>query len=805
MKFTLSWLKDHLDTQVGLDVIAAKLNMVGLEVEGIENPSDAFSAFTVGHIISARAHPDADRLQVCLVETGSGEVQVVCGAPNARAGLKGVFAPSGTHVPGTGLDLKVTKIRGIESNGMLLSERELGLSDEHDGIVELAEDALIGAPIAEVMGLDDPMFDIGVTANRPDALGVYGVARDLAAAGIGELKDDQVPLVTGTFACPVNVTIDLDGDSAKNCPAFALRLVRGIKNGPSPKWMQDRLRSVGLRPINALVDITNYITVDRARPLHVFDASKITGDLVVRMARDGENLSALDGKDYMLTSQMVLITDDKGPVSIAGIMGGAETGCTVDTTDVLIESALWNPINIAKSGRTLGLESDARYRFERGVDPAFMMLGLELATAMVQKICGGEASEVVLSGNVPGATSMIEFDPMQVKRLSGIDIPVPEIRLILENLGFLVTGVGDKMHVTPPTWRPDISENACLVEEVVRIAGTDRLPSTPLPRLSSVAGDILTKSQKRARQARRALAGRGMVEAITWSFIAHQHAEVFGGGQDELELLNPISSEMSAMRPGLLPGLVVATQRNADRGLTDLCLFEVGQAYRGIRPEDQYLAASGVRRGNARVIGAGRDWREHSAGVNAFDAKADALGVLAALGFNTEKCRITQDAPAWFHPGKSGVVRLGPKVALAYFGEIHPRVLRDLDAGGPIAAFEVFVDSIPEPRQKMSRSRGPLKVSDLMPVSRDFAFVVDNEVAAGDLIRAAKSADKSLVSSVRLFDVYDGVNVGEGRKSLAIEVILAPQDKTLTDEEIEAVGAKVVKQVEKATGGTLRG
>ena len=614
MKVTLSWLKDYLKTDASIDEIVAKLNMIGLEVEGVEDPASAFKAFTVARVVSAEQHPDADRLRVCMVETADGHVQVVCGAPNARAGMKGVYAPSGSHIPGTGLDLKASKIRGVESNGMLLSEREMGLSDEHDGIIELAEDAPLGVPVARVMGLDDPVIDIGVTANRPDALGVYGVARDLAAADVGTLKEGRVEPVASSYPCPVGVEIELAGDQAKNCPAFALRLVRGVKNGPSPDWLQKRLRAIGLRPINALVDITNYITFDRGRPLHVFDAAKVKGDLVVRMAHDGETITALDGHDYETTSSMTVIADETGLESIAGVMGGLESGCTEETTDVLIESALWDPVNIAETGRALGLESDARYRFERGVDPAFMVPGLELATRMTIDLCGGEPSEIVVAGEVPDTQTPIDFSPSEVKRLAGIDIPVPEIRYILGKLGFWVAGGPDEFKVAAPTWRPDIHEAACLVEEVVRIAGTDRLPSTPLPRTAAVTQPVLTTAQKRTRAARRALAGRGMVEAVTWSFVAEPDARAFGGGDEALRLLNPISSEMSDMRPSLLPGLLAAARRNIDRGLADLALFEVGQAYRGIAPQDQYLAASGVRHGTARATGAGRDWRDPASG-----------------------------------------------------------------------------------------------------------------------------------------------------------------------------------------------
>lgn len=805
MKFTLSWLKDHLDTKASLDDLAEKLTMIGLEVEDVSDPAEALAPFHVAHVVEAEPHPNADRLRVCTVDTGGTRVQVVCGAPNARAGMKGVFAPSGTTIPGTGVHLKPTNIRGVESNGMLCSEREVGLSDEHDGIIELPDDAPIGASFAQVMELDDPVIEIAITPNRPDCLSIHGVARDLAAADIGDVHDGHVDPVPGNFPCPTNVRLDFEGDDARLCPAFGLRLVRGIKNGPSPAWVQKRLAAIGLRPINALVDITNYLTFDRGRPLHVFDAAKVEGDLVVRLAREAECVAALDGKSYKLTSEMVVIADDNGVLSIGGVMGGEVSGCTAETTDVLIESALWDPINIAMTGRALGLESDARYRFERGVDPDFMVPGLELATKLVLEFCGGEASENVIAGAVPDTSRTIAFDAREVARLTGLELPLPEIRFILKRLGFWLSGKDNELRVAPPSWRPDISESADLVEEVLRIAGTDRLISRPLPRLNAVTQPVATLSQTRSRKARRVLAGRGMVETVTWSFIQRDHAVLFGGGQDELELLNPISSEMSSMRPGLLPGLIAATQRNADRGFADFGLFEVGQAYRGIAADEQYISAAGVRSGRAKAAGDGRSWRDNADPVDAYDAKADAMATLASLGAPAGKLQINANAPAWYHPGRSGVASLGPKNVLAAFGELHPRILKALGADGPLMAFEVFVDALPAPRAKSSRSRAALDASSLQPVARDLAFLVDDAVAAGDLIRAAKSAHKSLIADVSLFDVYRGAGVPEGKASLAIEITLQPRDKTLTDEEIDAVMQAVVAKAEKATGAVLRG
>lgn len=805
MKFTLSWLKDHLDTEASLAEIVERLTMIGLEVEAVDDPAETFAPFTVADVKSAEPHPNADRLKVCMVDTGAETVQVVCGAPNARAGMKGVFAPAGATIPGTGLYLTVSRIRGVESNGMLCSERELGLSDEHTGIVELDTDAPAGTPFARVMGLDDPVIEIAITPNRPDCLGVHGVARDLAAAGVGRLKDAPVPQVKGAFPCPVPVTLDFpDGQSL--CPAFGLRLVRGIRNGASPAWMQRRLRAIGLRPINALVDITNYMTYDRGRPLHVFDAAKVNGGLTVRRAREGEELLALDGRTYRLDPSMCVIADEKGVESLSGVMGGEDTGCTGETTDVLIESALWVPANIAETGRRLGLQSDARYRFERGVDPAFMVPGLEEATRLVLDFCGGEASEIEVAGAVPDKERVIAFDTGQVARLTGLDLPEAEIKVILKGLGFWIAGRGggEARKVAVPSWRPDVHGPADLVEEVVRIAGLERVPYTAMSRPHAIARPILTLAQNRRRLARRALAGRGMVEAVTWSFVAHEHALAFGGGGDDLVLANPISSDLTDMRPSLLPGLIAAAQRNADRGFGDVALFEVGAVYLDDTPDGQLAVAGGVRRGSARMAGAGRHWTDTARAADAFDVKADALALLAVVGAPVDSLQCIDTSPNWYHPGRAGSLRLGPNV-LAHFGELHPLTLEALDVEGPLVGFEVFLDRVPAPRAKAGRARPALDASDLQPVRRDFAFLVAGEVKAGDIVRAARGADKRLIAEVGVFDLFAAETLGAGKKSIAIEVTLQPRDKTLTDEEIEAVGKKIVAAVEKATGGVLRG
>src|ERR1700676_2152785 len=631
MKFTLAWLKEHLDTDHSLGELADKLTMIGLEVERIEDKAKLFAPFVIARVTEVKPHPNADRLRVCMVDTGDGKpIQVVCGAPNARTGMTGVFAPPGAFIPGKNIMLGIGKIRDVESRGMLVSEAELQISDDHDGIIDLPDGAPVGEPYAKYAGLDDPVIEINLTPNRADGTGVHGIARDLAAADMGKFKDAGIKTVKGEFPCPVQATLDF-GATASLCPAFALRLVRGVKNGPSPDWLQKRLTAIGLRPINALVDITNFMTYDRARPLHVFDAAKVKGNLTVRRARDGETLLALDGRTYTLDPNICVIADDHGVESLAGIMGGEASGCSEATTDVLIESALWNEINIAQTGRKLGINSDARYRFERGVDPAFMVPGLELAAKLVMEMCGGVPSENVVVGNAFGDDRLIDFPLTEVKRLAGIDVPFPEMKRILGHLGFMVAGNGPVGKVAVPSWRSDVHGKADIVEEIVRIFGVDKVPMTPFERGDLPRKPILTPIQLRTRRAKRALAARGMVEAVTWSFISKPSAELFGGGQAELALANPIASDLSDMRPSLLPGLVAAVQANVDRGFPDLALFEVGQVFNGDRPEDQLIAASGVRHGFASSQGIGRHW-SGSATAGALDAKADAFAVLAGAG-----------------------------------------------------------------------------------------------------------------------------------------------------------------------------
>jgi phenylalanyl-tRNA synthetase beta chain len=824
MKTTLAWLKTHLETGASLDEIVATLVMRGLEVDGIENRATDLAPFTVARVVSAEPHPNADKLRVCAVDTGRVRVQVVCGAPNARAGMLGVFAPPGATIPRSGMVLKQSTIRGVESRGMLVSGYELALSEDHEGIIELAEGAPVGAPFAQVAGLDDPVLDIKITPNRADCLGVRGIARDLAASGLGKLlplnerwyegppspagrgrdprqgegegERDATAPVRGSFRCPISV--HLAGPDDKACPLFLGRLIRGVRNGPSPRWLQDRLAAIGLRPISALVDITNFITFDLDRPLHVFDAGKIAGDLVVRGARPGETLAALNGKSYMLDADMTVIADDSHVLSLGGVIGGESTGCTEVTSSVYIEAALFDPVRTAATGRKLQLQSDARYRFERGLDPEFVRPGLEIATRLILSLCGGEPSEVGISGAVPAWQRRYPFRPSRVESLGGLDVPAAESKRTLESLGCTVTEQAGTLIVEPPSWRGDIEGEADLVEEVLRIHGYDSIPAVPLPRDTAMPKPALTPAQRRVDFVRRTLASRGLVEAVTFSFLPREQAELFGAAPDALRLVNPISADLDQMRPSILPNLLSAAQRNADRGFADGALFEIGPQYRNDTPEGQDLAAAGVRTGRTGP----KRWDDPGRPVDAFLAKADALAALAAAGAPIDNLQVEAKPPDWYHPGRGATLRLGPKV-LGAFGEIHPGLLRGLDVAGPAVGFEIFLDRAPMPRAK-GPARPLLKLSAFQPVERDFAFVVDADLPAEALLRAARGVDKELVDTVRLFDVYTGTGIDPGKKSLAITVVLQPEDATLTDEALDAFAQKLIAAVEKATRGTLR-
>lgn len=795
MKFTLSWLKAHLETDADVATIAARLTDLGIEVEAIEDKAAALAPFMVGYVVEAKQHPNADRLRVCKVDTGKGIVQVVCGAPNARTGMKGVFAPVGTHVPGTGLDLKSGNIRGEASNGMLCSARELGLGQDHDGIIELPEDAPVGQSFVDYRGLKDPVFEIKVTPDRADCLGVFGIARDLASAGLGKLKPLSPKSIPGTFKSPIQWRIDASARDA--VPYVAGRYFKGVRNGPSPQWLQDRLTSIGLRPISALVDITNFVTYDLCRPLHVFDADKVKGDVTMRTAAEGEGIQALDGKVYVLDAGMIVIADDQGAEAIGGVMGGEASGCSETTRNVFLEVALFDPVITARTGRKLGILSDARYRFERGLDPQSAAWGVDVATQLIQEICGGDVSEVTAAGTIPTARKEIAFRPARVLALGGVEVEVEKQRRILTDLGFTVSGTGESWQVTAPSWRADVEGEADVVEEVMRVHGFDNIPVTSLPRLTDLPQTALTPGQKRVSQAKRLLAVRGLNETVTFSFMPSDAARMFVGGNALVLLANPISADLDAMRPSILGNLIMAAARNAARGYSDLGLFEIGPTYSGENEKDQLLAAAGIRAGTTP-----RHWQVKARPLDAYDAKADAMALLAAFGAPVDNLQLEAAAPAYYHPGQSAALRLGPTI-LGYFGAIHPKVAAALDVKGPVVGFEVFLDRLPSPRAK-GTARPLLNASPLQPLERDFAFIVEASVPAEKLVKAAKGADKALITEVKLFDLFQGGSLPAGKKSLALSVTLQPRDKTLTDAEIEAVAAKIVAAVNKATGGELR-
>ncbi|RAK64820.1 phenylalanine--tRNA ligase subunit beta [Phenylobacterium kunshanense] len=806
MKFTLSWLKDHLETNATVDQVVEAMTMAGLEVEHVDDPATKLAAFSVARIVEAVQHPNADKLRVCQVETKDGRLEIVCGAPNARAGLTTIYAPLGAYVPGSGITLEARPVRGVVSNGMLCSARELEVAEESDGIVELDDALAVGTSAAEAFGLE-AVIDFEVTPNRPDWLGVRGIARDLAAAGLGTLKPDPVEAVKGGYPCPVEIRVD--GDA---CPVFAGRLIKGVKNGPSPAWLQQRLTSIGLRPINALVDVTNYITYDRGRPLHVYDRAKMVGDVIeARLGRGkaeagsgepspaehhDEQLIALDGKTYDLSSEMSVISDANGerPIGIGGVMGGESTGCSDETVDVFVECAWFDPIRTAQTGRTTGINSDAQYRFARGVDPESVAPGIEQATRMILDLCGGEPSEVKVAGKAPAPPAPVAFDRAYVKKLSGLDVSDARIDEILDKLGFKV----EAGKVTPPSWRRDVEGKADLVEEVARIEGFGALPSTPLPEIARPPGGALTVRQRRIRDARRLMAARGYAEAVTWSFTRREWAEMLGGGQPELVLSNPIAAELSTMRPSALANLIDAAARNARKGFPDAALFEIGPNFRGDQPADQWTAVTGLLAPHAP-----KHWTK-AGGDPLFELKADLLALLDEVGAPTLQVVQGQNA-GWWHPGRSARLQLGPKVVIAEFGELHPSVLKAIDAEGPMLAFEVNLDAIPEPKKKGVKTKAALELSPLMPLRRDFAFLVAAGTPAGDLVRPILGADKALIADARVFDVYAGTGVPDGMKSVAVEVVVQPREKTLTDGEIEGLSNRIVAAAEKAAGAKLRG
>jgi phenylalanyl-tRNA synthetase beta chain len=789
MKFALDWLRQYLETGATAQGIAAKLTALGIEVEELEDPAERLAGFRVARVLTAAPHPNADKLQVLTVDTGQGDpLQVVCGAPNARAGLVGVLGTAGAIVPAGGFELKKSAIRGVESNGMMCSSRELELGDDHEGIIELPADAPVGTPFADYRGTS-PLFDVAITPNRPDCMGVYGIARDLAAAGMGTLKPPKIEAVPGTFECPVEIrTDDPDG-----CPAFYGRVIRGVTNGASPDWLQQALRSAGQRPISALVDVTNFLMLGFGRPAHVYDLAKLKGPVVARRAKAGEQMLALNEKTYTLTPEMTVIADDNGVHDIAGIMGGEDTGVTDATTDVLLEIAYFDPVRIGATGRALGLTSDARTRFERGVDPAFLGRGLELLTALIIDVCGGEASQVVQAGEPPMATATVAYDPSLAARLGGIDIPADEQRATLERLGFAIDG---SWTITAPTWRPDIDGAPDLVEEVVRVYGLDKVASVALPRAEGVARPTATDEQRLERRLRRAAAARGLDEAVTWSFISEDEAAAVGGGTWVLE--NPISEDLKVMRPSLLPGLLSAVARNFDRGAASVRLFEIGRRYLADGEHPTLVCVLAGER-------APRSWHSGKAQpFDAFDAKALCLELLEVAGAPVDKLQVMGEAGAVYHPGQSATLRLGPQNRVASFGMVHPGTLKAFGIDGPVAVLGIHLDAIPARKAQPGFERSQFAPPSLQSVMRDFAFVVAAELPAGDLVRAVRGADKANIVAARVFDEFRGAGMPDGKKSLAIEVTLQPGEKSYTDEELKAISDRVVAAAVKL-GAELRG
>jgi phenylalanyl-tRNA synthetase beta chain len=790
MKFTLSWLKEHLDTEAGLPAILEALTKVGLEVEGVEDPTEKLGAFRIARVLSAAPHPQADKLQVLSVDVGQGEpLQVVCGAPNARAGLVGVLGQPGDYVPGLDVTLKIAAIRGVESHGMMCSMRELELGESHDGIIDLPADAPVGQVYVDWAGLADPVIDVAITPNRQDCMGVRGIARDLAAAGLGTLKSLNLPSIPGQGECPIEIRIE----DSEGCPAFFGRAVKGVVNGDSPEWMAKRLKAVGQRPISALVDITNYVMLDHGRPLHVYDLAKIRGPLVARKAVAGEQLLALNEKSYTLDETMTVIADADGADGIGGIMGGEKGGVSATTTDVLIECAYFTPESIARTGQKLGVTSDARSRFERGVDPQFLGAGIAIATKLVMDICGGSPSGVIEAGTPPAGTKALRYDPALTEKLAGLTVEENRQRAILASLGF---GIDAVWNVSVPSWRRDIDGPADLVEEVVRIIGIDNIPSTPLPRAEGVARPTATQAQMVERRARRTAAARGLNEAVTWSFISETEAKPFGGGA--WTLANPISEDLKVMRPSLLPGLIAAARRNADRGAGSIRLFEIGRRYL----TDRESLTLGLLLAGDRIP---RDWRTGKGQpFDAYDAKAEAVAMLAAVGAPADRLQLFEAVSAGvYHPGRSGSLRLGPKTVLAEFGELHPAIARAFDIEGTIVAAEIFLDALPARRGGNDHMRDAYAPPPLQPVRRDFAFLIAADKASDELLRAVRGADKAAILDARLFDVFVGAGVAEGEKSVAIEVVLQPAEKSFTDADLQAISEKIVAAATKQ-GARLR-
>jgi phenylalanyl-tRNA synthetase beta chain len=802
MKITLSWLKDYLDTSASLDEIVTTLTNIGLEVEEVVDRATTYAPFKVVEVIEAVQHPNADRLRVCQVKRDDGStIQVVCGAPNARAGMKAVYAPEGSYIPGSDITLKKTQIRGVDSNGMLVSLREMNLGEDHDGIIDVDLNVALGTPLADLYGLNDPVIDINLTPNRPDCTGIYGVARDLAAAGLGTLKPLDTTPIPSKFETPIGVTFDFTPETQNACPLFLGRMIKGVKNGPSPAWLQQRLKSVGQKSISTLVDITNYFSLGLGRPLHVFDAGKIKGNITVRLSRNGETLAALNEKTYTLNDHMTVVCDDTSVIGLGGVMGGASTGCSDDTVDVYIECAYFDPTRTARTGRDSQIISDARYRFERGIDPAFTLGAMEMATRMVLDLCGGEAGSVITTGTVPPCNPVYNYAPAQATKILGIDIPLATQKKILEDLGFKIEAQASNWRVTTPSWRPDIQGSIDLVEEIIRIYGYDKLAATSLTKPFVVTQAAESVTRTRTRRVRTTLAANGLQEAVTWSFLDRTTAQFFAANDipSDLTLRNPISVELDTMRPSILPNLITAVTRNADRGFAGAAIFEVGPIFHGLNPDQQPLCAATIRAGSTPT-----NWAQAPRTLDAYDAKADALSILESCGLSSSSVQITRGAPSWYHPGRSGVIKQG-NVVLGYFGEIHPQISDTLAASEILVGCEVFLDSIPDAKKKNTGTALPLlKLAPFQPITRDFAFLVKAEGMVEEIVKTIRLVNRDLISDVTVFDIYTGKGVDDGMKSVAIRVTLQPRDKSMVDAEIDAISQTIIAEVGKRTGASLR-
>lgn len=796
MKFPLSWLNDYLVTTATLDELLGYMLKAGLEVEEVSNPAEDLKAFTVCKVKAAEPHPDADKLRVCTVDTVDGEKQIVCGAPNARAGMTAIYAPLGAYIPGLdfALDKKPRKIRGVESSGMMCSTKELNAGEDHDGIADLDASIPLGTPAAEALGLNDAVIDFEVTPNRPDWLGVKGIARDLAAAGAGEFIDNPVRKVAGSYDCPIKIEVN----DPKACPVFAGALIRGVKNGPSPAWLQARLNAVGITPKSLLVDVTNYISIDRARPLHAYDAAKLRGTVRARLGKDSEHCNALDGKTYQINSEICVIADDTGTIGLGGVMGGESTAVSDETTDVFIESAWFDPLRTARTGRTTGIISDARYRFERGVDPQSCIEGVHLALRLITEYGGGAASKVTVAGEAPRRTEPVEFFKRDVARLTGLEIKPAAMKKTIKSLGFTIEDTGETWLLKVPSWRFDIEQSADIVEEIARLEGFDALPTASLPPLKGARRVVTTPIQDRIRTARRTLASRGFLESVTWSFMPKPIAELFGGGAEALTVANPVASELNQMRPSILANLALAVQRGADHGERDLRLFEAGPIYLGDGPKDQRSVVAAL----VRPVKS-RHWHG-AADYDAYAAKADLDAILNAIGQPPARFQVDEPRQPHWHPGQSGSVKLGPKVTIAHFGALHPRVLKAMKVEGPVFGFELNLNALPQMKAKTTKTKPVFEKADLTPIRRDFAFVVSQDTAAAAIVKAAQGADKALVTAVDVFDVYQGQGIEPDQKSIAIEVTLQPRGETLKEQDIEAISQKITAAVAKATGGVLR-